>query len=159
MSMVPSSFPDVEGLDMYASMTPAREVGGDLYSYLMKGDKLYFCVGDVSGKGVPASLFMAQATRLFHTLASQGMKPAEIATRMNGELAEDNPESMFIVWRKDVHRIALYTELGGLQIQLRAGIQTVDKRQKQFVTVNEHSLMQVNDIFGKIIWISTTVNT
>ena len=74
-------------------------------------------------------------------------------------IKKDNSESMFIVWRKDVHRIALHTELGGLQIQLRAGIQTVDKRQKQFVTVNEHSLMQVNDIFGKIIWISNTVNT
>ena len=72
MSMVPSTFPKVEGLDMYASMTPAKEVGGDMYSYLHKGNILYFCVGDVSGKGVPASLFMAQTTRLFHTLASQG---------------------------------------------------------------------------------------
>ena len=96
MSMVPSTFPEVEGLDMYASMTPAREVGGDLYSYLQKGEILYFCVGDVSGKGVPASLFMAQTTRLFHTLASQDMKPAEIATRMNGELTENNEQGMFV---------------------------------------------------------------
>ena len=55
MSMVPSVFPSVEGLDMYASMTPAKEVGGDLYNFVEKGDKLYFCIGDVSGKGVPAS--------------------------------------------------------------------------------------------------------
>jgi serine phosphatase RsbU (regulator of sigma subunit) len=60
------------------------------------GDNLYFCVGDVSGKGVPASLFMAQATRLFRTLASQSMKPAEIATRMNGALAVDNEHGMFV---------------------------------------------------------------
>jgi serine phosphatase RsbU (regulator of sigma subunit) len=96
MSMVPSAFPEVEGLDMYASMTPAKEVGGDLYSYLQKGDMLYFCVGDVSGKGVPASLFMAQATRLFQMLASQNMQPAEMATRMNGELTEDNEQGMFV---------------------------------------------------------------
>lgn len=97
MSMVPSTFPQVEGLDMYASMTPAREVGGDLYCYLLKGDKLYFCVGDVSGKGVPASLFMAQTTRLFHTLASQGMNPAEICNIMNDELSgEDNEQGMFV---------------------------------------------------------------
>ena len=67
MSMVPSVFPSVEGLDMYASMTPAKEVGGDLYSFLRKGDKLYFCIGDVSGKGLPASLFMTMATRGFLT--------------------------------------------------------------------------------------------
>ena len=96
MSMVPSTFPQREGLDMYASMTPAREVGGDLYSFLQKDDALYFCIGDVSGKGVPASLFMTQATRLFRTLASQDMAPAEIATHMNAELAEDNEQGMFV---------------------------------------------------------------
>ena len=96
MSMVPTTVPDVKGLDIYASMAPAREVGGDLYSYLLKDDKLYFSIGDASGKGVPASLFMAQTTRLFHTLATQGMKPAEIATHMNAELAENNEQAMFV---------------------------------------------------------------
>ena len=95
MSMVPSTFPDYEGLDMYASMTPAKEVGGDLYNYLILGDKLYFCIGDVSGKGVPASLFMALATRGFRTLALTGRTPAEIATRLNSELTENNDEGMF----------------------------------------------------------------
>lgn len=99
MSMVPSLFPEREGLDMYASMTPAKEVGGDLYGYLLMGDKLYFAVGDVSGKGVPASLFMAQATRLFLTLAKQGMMPAEICTRMNDALSgEDNENGMFVTF-------------------------------------------------------------
>ena len=96
MSMVPHTFPKRDDFDMYAMMTPAKEVGGDLYSYLIQGDKLYFCVGDVSGKGVPASLFMAQTTRLFHALASQGMSPAEICTHMNDELTEDNEQSMFV---------------------------------------------------------------
>ncbi len=99
MSMVPSLFPEREGLDMYASMTPAKEVGGDLYGYLLMGDKLYFAVGDVSGKGVPASLFMAQATRLFLTLAKQGMMPAEICTRMNDALSgDDNENGMFVTF-------------------------------------------------------------
>jgi len=105
MGMVPSTFPEREDLDLFASMTPAKEVGGDLYGYhLVEGnaeegthDKLYFCLGDVSGKGVPASLFMAQATRLFRTLAAQGMMPAEIATSINNALSgEDNETGMFV---------------------------------------------------------------
>ena len=96
MSMIPNVFPSMEGLDMYASMTTAKEVGGDLYNYLLKDNKLYFCVGDVSGKGVPASLFMAMATRGFRTLAAMGKSPAEIATRMNLELSENNEAGMFV---------------------------------------------------------------
>jgi sigma-B regulation protein RsbU (phosphoserine phosphatase) len=97
MSMLPSVFPDREGLDMFASMTPAKEVGGDLYGYLLKDDKLYFCVGDVSGKGVPASLFMAQVTRLFRTLANQMITPADICTQMNEALSgEENLTCMFV---------------------------------------------------------------
>ena len=95
-TMVPSVFPNREGLDLFASMTPAREVGGDLYDYLLLDDQLYFCVGDVSGKGVPASLFMAQAIRLFRSIAKQRHTPATIATRINNELTEDNEEGMFV---------------------------------------------------------------
>ena len=99
MSMVPSTFPNREGLDMYASMAPAREVGGDLYGYVLNEDKPYFCLGDVSGKGVPASLFMAQVTRLFQTLAKQGMQPAEMCTRINDALSgEDNESLMFVTF-------------------------------------------------------------
>ena len=107
MSMVPGVFPECEGLDMYAEMIPAKEVGGDLYGYVylpaptgrgLEGgsDRLYFCVGDVSGKGVPASLFMAQSARLFRTLAAEGMMPADIAYRMNNALAENNDKGMFV---------------------------------------------------------------
>ena len=97
MSMVPQTFPERPDLDIYGSMTPAKEVGGDLYNYLLLDDKLYFALGDVSGKGVPASLFMAQATRLFRTLAAQQMCPAEIATRMNDALSgDDNEQGMFV---------------------------------------------------------------
>ena len=97
MSMVPSLFPDRPDLDLYASMTPAKEVGGDLYGYVLIGDRLYFALGDVSGKGVSASLFMAQATRLFRTLAAQGVMPAKIATQMNDALSgDDNERGMFV---------------------------------------------------------------
>jgi hypothetical protein len=97
MSMVPSTFPEYEGLDLYAQMTPAKEVGGDLYGYIINGHNLYFAVGDVSGKGVPASLFMAQATRLFRTMANQGLKPADICNNMNAELSgDDNANGMFV---------------------------------------------------------------
>ena len=96
MSMVPNVFPDRENIDMYAAMTPAKEIGGDLYGYMLHGDELYFCLGDVSGKGVPASLFMAQANRMFRTLGSEHMKPAAIATRMNNALTENNDQGMFV---------------------------------------------------------------
>ena len=97
MSMVPSTFPERPDLDLYAAMTPAKEVGGDLYGYHLIDDQLYFCLGDVSGKGVPASLFMAQATRLFRTLAAQKKMPAEICTQINDALSgEDNERGMFV---------------------------------------------------------------
>jgi sigma-B regulation protein RsbU (phosphoserine phosphatase) len=97
MSMLPSVFPEREGLDMYASMAPAKEVGGDLYGYLLAENSLYFCVGDVSGKGVPASLFMAQVTRLFRTLAGQQLLPADICRHMNDALSgEENQTDMFV---------------------------------------------------------------
>ena len=99
MSMLPRvfpPFPERKDIDLYASMTPAKEVGGDLYNYLLREGCLYFAVGDVSGKGVPAALFMAQATRLFRTLAGEGLCPAEIATRMNSGLCEGNDTMMFV---------------------------------------------------------------
>ena len=98
MSMVPQEFPQYEGLDMYATITPAKEVGGDLYGYYIQDDKLYFCVGDVSGKGVPASLFMAQATRLFRILATMNMMPAEICNHINDALADGNSTLMFVTF-------------------------------------------------------------
>jgi serine phosphatase RsbU (regulator of sigma subunit) len=96
MSMVPRVFPTCDHLDLFATMTPAREVGGDLYDVQLIDQHLYFCVGDVSGKGVPASLFMAQVIRLFRALAKFHSKPSEIATDMNNELTADNESGMFV---------------------------------------------------------------
>ena len=96
MSMVPQAFPERSDLDLYGLMAPAKEVGGDLYSFEIIDNQLYFCLGDVSGKGVPASLFMAQAIRLFRAMAKQRRKPCDIATRLNNELSENNDNGMFV---------------------------------------------------------------
>ena len=98
MGMVPRifpAFPDRNDIDLYASITPAKEVGGDLYDFFMQAHKLYFCIGDVSGKGVPASLFMSVVVNLFRLVAKEGFPPEYIATRLNDTLASDNDSGMF----------------------------------------------------------------
>lgn len=94
--MLPHVFPKRKDIDLYAMMTPAKEVGGDLYGYALLGDELYFCVGDVSGKGVPAALLMAEVTRMFRTLVDGHLTPEMIATRLNHALAENNDQGMFV---------------------------------------------------------------
>jgi len=99
MSMVPSTFPafpERKDIDLYATMVPAKEVGGDLYDFYLHGDMLYFCVGDVSGKGVPASLTMAVAVNLFRTVAKEGIQPELIATRLNDTMSADNESGVFV---------------------------------------------------------------
>jgi len=96
MSMVPHAFPERTDLDLYGLMSPAKEVGGDLFDFEIIDRQLYFCLGDVSGKGVPASLFMAQAIRLFRAMAKERRKPSDIATRLNNELSENNDNDMFV---------------------------------------------------------------
>jgi len=99
MSMVPRmfpAFPNRKDIDLYASMTPAKEVGGDLYDFFIQEEILYFCVGDVSGKGIPASLFMAVTRNLFRIVAQQGHTPVEIANQINNILSKDNEQAMFV---------------------------------------------------------------
>ena len=99
MGMVPRifpPFPNRKDIDLYASMTPAKEVGGDLYDFFVQDERLYFCLGDVSGKGIPASLFMAVTRNLFRIIAQQGQVPEEIATQINTFLAKDNDRGMFV---------------------------------------------------------------
>lgn len=99
MGMVPRIFPPFpsrKDVDLYASMTPAKEVGGDLYDFFIQQGKLYYCIGDVSGKGVPASLFMAVARNLFRVVAQQETSPDKIARQINDTLSEDNEQLMFV---------------------------------------------------------------
>jgi sigma-B regulation protein RsbU (phosphoserine phosphatase) len=107
MAMVPQSFPQPTAafpLDLHASMEPAREVGGDLYDFFATEDgMLCFLIGDVSGKGMPAALFMARtksllriATELMRSRHGASAGPAEIVARVNRELCQDNSDMMFV---------------------------------------------------------------
>ena len=99
MGMIPRvfpPFPERQDIDLYALMTPAKVVGGDLYDYFLQNERLYFCVGDVSGKGIPAAMFMAITRDLFRIIAQQNRSPWEIATMMNNFLVKDNDQSMFV---------------------------------------------------------------
>ena len=85
------------GWDVHAVIEPARHVGGDLFEVLrLPGDRLLLAVGDVCGKGITAALFMAVAQTLLRTLARQCETPGEILSRLNDELAAQNPRSMFV---------------------------------------------------------------
>jgi len=100
MGILPKTFPpfpDRAEFDIYATIEPAREVGGDLYDFFfLDEDHLCFTVGDVSGKGVPASLFMAITNTLIKTKAIKGLTPAEVLNRVNDDLSIDNPSVMFV---------------------------------------------------------------
>ena len=98
LGLVPKVFPpftEREDIDLYARIRPAREVGGDLYDFFIDNDKLYFIIGDVSGKGVPASLVMAVTCRLFRTIASYTDTPEGIVKALNDALSESNESYMF----------------------------------------------------------------
>ncbi|WP_296600727.1 SpoIIE family protein phosphatase [Phenylobacterium sp.] len=90
-------FPERRDLDLFALLESAKHVGGDLYDYaLLDRDRLFFVVGDVSGKGVPAALFMAMTTTLFKATALSANSVAEVMFRVNNELARDNAQEMFV---------------------------------------------------------------
>ncbi len=100
INMLPQSFPlypDRCEFDLYATMLPAREVGGDFYdAFMVDRDHLFFIIGDVSGKGVAAALFMARAMTLFRVEAPQSREPQRILARVNEKLAENNDRCMFV---------------------------------------------------------------
>lgn len=101
--MLPSifpAFPEREEFDIFASMTPAKEVGGDFYDFFMVGeDHLVSVIADVSGKGVPAALFMVIAKTLIKNSAERGLSPKEVLEQVNYQLCQNNKEEMFVtVW-------------------------------------------------------------
>ncbi len=90
-------FPDRIEFDIYATLVPAKEVGGDLYDFfLMDEDHLCFTVGDVSGKGVPAAIFMAITKTLIKSKGTQGLSADRIVKGVNEDLSIDNPSLMFV---------------------------------------------------------------
>lgn len=82
-------------IELASHLVAAKEVGGDLYNYFVKDGKLYFIMGDVSGKGVPAAMLMAVMCHMFRTIASTQASPAGIMAILNGALAENNEANMF----------------------------------------------------------------
>ena len=99
MGMLPEKFPtkaDRDDVQLYASLTPAKEVGGDLFDFYFRDEKLFFCIGDVSGKGVPASLFMAVTRSAFRTVSAHESMPNHIVGSINKTIADMNKNNMFV---------------------------------------------------------------
>lgn len=96
MGMLTTVFPERDDLELFASMTPAKEVGGDLYDFIIEGDEVFFIIGDVAGKGVPASLYMAVTRTLFRNLAGNYQSAANIVREMNHAIASANDSLVFV---------------------------------------------------------------
>ena len=101
MAMIPNvfpPFPERKDIDMSACLVPAKEVSGDLYDFYIRDEKLYFCIGDVSGKGVPASLVMAVTRSLFRAVSAHEESPQRIVSAMNDSMSEMNESNMFVTF-------------------------------------------------------------
>ena len=111
------AFPDRTEFDIHASMTPAKEVGGDFYDFfLIDDDHLGLVMADVSGKGVPAALFMMMSKILLYNYATMGGTPHEVLERLNRTICKNNDDSMFVtVW------FGIYTISTGHMIAANAG--------------------------------------
>ena len=94
------AFPDRKDFDIYASMKPAKEVGGDFYDFFMIGEnKLGLVMADVSGKGVPAALFMMQSKIILKNYALMDLSPKAVLEEVNRQICESNPQGMFVtIW-------------------------------------------------------------
>jgi len=99
MSMLPKTFPafpNRKDIELYAALVPAKAVGGDLYDFFIRDEKLFFCIGDVSGKGIPASLVMAVSRTLFRNISAHTAEPNHIVETMNKNICEGNDNCMFV---------------------------------------------------------------
>lgn len=98
-SMLPKNFPpypERNDVDIFASLVPAKEVGGDLYDYHIRDNKLFFCISDVAGKGVPASLVMSVTRSLFRSVSAREDLPEDIVSLINESMADMNESDMFV---------------------------------------------------------------
>lgn len=99
MSLLPKKFPpypERNDIDIFGSLTPAKDVGGDLFDFFIRNNQLFFCIGDVSGKGVPASLVMAVTRSLFRNISAHVSAPNQIVYALNKALIESNDTNMFV---------------------------------------------------------------
>ena len=112
MSMLPKTypaFPERHDIDIYGQVMPAKAVGGDLYDFLIRDEKLFFCIGDVSGKGVPASLVMAVSRSLFRNIAAHTAEPQLMVKGINESLSERNETNMFVTLFVGVLNLQTFT--------------------------------------------------
>ena len=101
MGMLPKEFPpylDRNDLQLFGSLVPAREVGGDVYDFFLRDEKLYFCIGDVSGKGVPSAIIMAKIHAQFRMASVHETNPAHIMQTLNISSCESNEKNIFITF-------------------------------------------------------------
>jgi len=96
MAMLTKDFPESDGIDISATLHPAKEVGGDLYDCFIMDGCLYFAVGDVSGKGVPAALFMAITLSAFRFITGLGLAMNDVVSRINNAFSKGNEVGMFV---------------------------------------------------------------
>ena len=99
MSMLPAAVPSdsgPEGIEIFGELTPAKAVGGDLYDYSVRDGQLYFCIGDVSGKGIPAAIVMAVVSAQFRTLTTRESQPGHIMQAINDTMVARNDSMMFV---------------------------------------------------------------
>lgn len=96
MQMLPKDYPHTDEVDLYATLHPAKEVGGDLYDFFVKDRMLYFAVGDVSGKGVPAALYMAITRSAFRFIAGLGLPVDGVVSKINNAFCDGNDSGMFV---------------------------------------------------------------
>ena len=96
MALLSRDFPHLDNLDLHALMQPAKQVGGDLYDFYIKDNCLYFAVGDVSGKGLPASMFMAITKALYRYISNMGLELDDVITKLNDAISENNESGMFV---------------------------------------------------------------
>ena len=95
-SMLPHSHLKQDGVDIFGSLVPAREVGGDLFDYFIRDGKLFFCIGDVSGKGTPSAMLMAGMRSFFRAFSGHEDNPARIMQHINESACQGNDTNMFV---------------------------------------------------------------
>lgn len=144
MSMLPltfPAFPERKEIDIYADLIPAREVGGDFYDFhFLDENHLYFAVGDVSGKGVPAALEMAVAKTLLKSRAANDHSTASILTQVNNEIAKDNDACMFIT-----------VFIGILDIETGKLVYSNAGHNPSYVIGSNESIAVLDDLHGPVI--------
>ncbi|WP_019668821.1 SpoIIE family protein phosphatase [Eudoraea adriatica] len=144
MSMLPlifPAFPKRSEIDIYANLIPAREVGGDFYDFQFLDDNhIYFVVGDVSGKGVPAALMMAVTKTLLKSTAGNDKSTASILTHVNNEIAKDNDAYMFITIF-----IAILNTSTGEMVYSNAG------HNPSFIVKSDKEIIKLGELHGPVV--------